>query len=119
MSIRLRTVIGSIFLFAQLGAIVYAQFTPRRYFCWAPNDYVNPYSLEVTLGDRQLSPAEVRARYQIPSSRSRCYENPATHIIDFVRQYEQTYGRGEHAQVLLTWRRDGHDPEYRWRWPEK
>ena len=119
MSIKLRTVIGSLFLLAQLGAIVYAQFTPRRYFCWAPNDYANPYSLQVTVGDRQLSPAEVRARYQIPSSRSRCYENPATHIIDFVRQYEQTYGHAEHAQVLLTWRRDGHDPEYQWRWPEK
>ena len=119
MSTKLRTVIASLFLLAQLGAIVYAQFTPRRYFCWAPNDYANPYSLQVTVGDRQLSPAEVRARYQIPSSRSRCYENPVTHIIDFVQQYEQTYGRNDQASVVLRWRRDGHDPENEWDWPEK
>ena len=118
MTSRFRTLAGVLFLSAQFTAIVYAQFTPRRYFCWAPNDYANSYSLDVSVGGKELSPKQVQARYQIPSSRSRCYENPATHIIDFVRQYEKTYGRNDQASVVLKWRRDGHDPEYEWDWPE-
>jgi hypothetical protein len=74
--------------------------------------------LQVSVGGRQLSAQEARARYHIDNSRARCYENPATHIVDSVRQYEQTYGRTDHAQVVLKWRPDGRDPEYEWRWPD-
>jgi hypothetical protein len=67
------------------------------------------------LGGAELSPEQALRRYQLQDF-NRMYENPATHIMDIVQQYEQTYGRNEHAQVILKWRLNGHD-EQTWYWP--
>jgi|SRR5215471_5174073 len=103
------------FLSLQLCLVVYAQFTPHRYFCWAPNDYANTYSLNVKIHGEELTADQALARYHLQDHNA-SYENPATHIIDTVRQYEKTYGWDDHADVVLRWSLNGHSPQT-WRWP--
>src|SRR5215469_2010622 len=103
------------FLALQLCLVVHAQFTPRRYFCWAPNDYANTFSLNVKINGAELSPDRALARYHL-EGRKFSYENPAIHIADTVRQYEETYGRADHAELVLRWSLNGHELQT-WRWP--
>jgi hypothetical protein len=113
----IKTSIGVAFLLLQLGSVICARFTPRRYFCWAPNDYVVEYQLHVKVHGRALSPDEVRTRYQIGPEYFREVEFPAEHLIDKFEQYETTYGLNDGAEVRLTWKYNGH-PELRtWQWP--
>src|SRR5215471_10952602 len=98
---------AAIFLLLQLCLVVYAQFTPHRYFCWAPNDYANTYSLNVKIKGEELTPYQALTRYHLQDHEA-SYENPATHIMDAVRQYEETYGRDDHAEVVLRWSLNGH-----------
>jgi hypothetical protein len=106
------------FLLLQLGSVIYARFTPRRYFCWAPNDYVVEYQLAVNVHGQPLSPEQVRDRYQIDPGSIREVEYPAEHLIDNFQQYEKTYGRNDGAEVRLQWKYNGH-PELRsWQWPQ-
>jgi hypothetical protein len=108
-----RTILAVSLLFFQLAMIVYAQFVPWRYFCWAPNDYNVEYTLAVTICGRRLSPQEALERYHLSEGKS---QNPAEHIIDMVRQYEETYGNNDHAQVVLRYRVNGRS-DGEWRWP--
>lgn len=117
MRARARNLAAAIFLALQLCLVVHAQFTPWRYFCWAPNDYANTFSLDVNIGGHQLTPSQALARYHLENRKS-SYENPATHIMDTVRQYEKTYGRDDHAEVVLRWTLNGHEPQT-WRWPNE
>jgi hypothetical protein len=109
----MRPVIGVIFLAAQFFSIIYAQFGLARYFCWAPNDYIVEYALEVRIRGRILSPKEIRGRYRIPGTG--IYQNTIQHLIDAVGQYEATYGHNDHARILLTYRTNG-GPDQQWRW---
>ena len=111
-----RLLVGTTFLAAQLGMMVYARFNPSRYFCWAPNDYMVDYTLKVAVQGRVLTPEESRSRYRLPASQP--YQNTAQHLIEIVRQYEQTYGRDDHARVRLKYRVNGRE-EQEWRWPGK
>lgn len=114
----MRTWIAITFLLLQLGSVIYARFTPRRYFCWAPNDYVVEYRIDVSVHGRPLSPEQVAQRYHIDRGTGWKVEHPAEHLIDSVRQYETTYGRNDKAEVRLTWKYNGH-PELRtWKWPQ-
>jgi hypothetical protein len=40
-------------------------------------------------------------------------------VISIVQQYEETYGRDEHAEVRLRWTTNGHGPEESWQWPPR
>jgi hypothetical protein len=111
-----RSFIAAGFLALQLVLVLSAQFTSRRYFCWAPNDYANTFSLQVTIRGAELTPDQALARYHLQDLRN-SYENPATHIMDIVSQYEETYGRNDHAQVVLRWSLNGHKTQS-WRWPQ-
>ena len=110
----MRTANGTIFLIWQLGMIAYARFVPTRYFCWAPCDTQTAYELKVSIEDRELSPQEIRARYRRPA-KGRDNRSPH-HVMDIVRQYEETYGRGDDARVVMTYSVNGH-PEEQWKWP--
>jgi hypothetical protein len=112
----IRKALGTLFLLAQLGLVVYARFVPTRWLCWAPNDYAVQYELQVRLGTRDLSPLEIQQRYKLPSQG--WYENPAENIIDIVNQYERTAGRDDAAQVRLVYSVDGGRAR-EWHWPEK
>lgn len=114
MAVEVRIAIGSLFLIWQLGMIAYARFVPTRYFCWAPYDTQTAYSLSVTISGRELTPDEIRARYRRPA-RGRDNRSP-NHVMDVVQQYEETYGRGDGAQVVMSYSVNGH-PEEQWKWP--
>ena len=106
--------VGVMLLLAQLAAIVMARATPRKYFCWAPNDYLVEYRLRVSRDGRDLPQSAVRARYRLPDA---TYEYPAEHIMDVIERYETTYGRNDHAAVELSYVLNGSGPERTWRWP--
>lgn len=111
---RARALVGVGFLGFQLFAIARSRVVPSRYFAWAPYDAISLYELDVRIEDRALTTAEVEARYRLPSlgrdNRS------IQHVIDAVRQYEETYGAADDAEVLLRYRVNG-GPERGWRWP--
>jgi hypothetical protein len=108
----MRTLIGVAFLAAQLGSVIYAQMGPRRYFCWAPNDYMTDYRLTVAVDGRMLSDKDIARRYHLDAAG--LYENVAQHIIDVVTQYERTHGRARPATVVLRYRTNGRE-EHEWR----
>lgn len=110
-----RSALAASFLLVQIGMIVYARFDPARFFCWAPHDSQNEYEIDVAVHGRVLSPDEVLARYRIPWG----WRNPRAmeHVLRLVRQYEETYGRPEQANVAIRYRTNG-GPVREWRWPE-
>lgn len=114
----MRIWIGAAFLLLQLGSVIYARFTPRRYFCWAPNDYVVEYHVDVKVHGRPLSPQQVQARYHIDPGYSQEVEFPAEHLIDNFEQYERTYGWNDGAEVRMRWRYNGHPEVRMWQWPQ-
>ena len=109
-----RRLLAVAFLAAQLGGIAWARFTPTRYFAWAPYDQISLYSVEVTVDGRALAPDEVELRYGFPlwgrDNRS------MHHVLDAVRQFEETYGAGDGAQVVIRYTVNGGEEE-RWAWP--
>jgi hypothetical protein len=111
-----RSAIGIVFLLAQAALVVHAQMVPSKWLCWAPNDYAVEYQLHVNTQGRDLKPAEVQSRYHVADHG--WYENPAANLMDVIRQYEQTLGRDDTAQVVLIYRVDGGDTK-QWRWPEE
>ena len=113
---RIRLLVGVGFLAFQLFAIVRARFVPSRYFAWAPYDAISLYELQVRIDGREISREEVAERYRLPSLGR---DNRAIqHVIDAVRQFEETYGAGDGARVLLRYRVNG-GPERTWRWPDE
>jgi hypothetical protein len=112
----MRLGLAGAFLLAQLASIIYAQVAGNeRYFCWAPNDYMVSYQLQVQIEGRILDREATRMRYRLPSYH--VYQNMVTHIESTIRQYETTYGRNDHAAVLLKYSNNG-APEREWRWPQ-
>lgn len=111
---RLRLTFAIAFLLAQVASIAYARFVPTRYFAWAPYDAITLYELEVRIDGRELEDRELRRRYRLPTLGRD--NRAAQHVIDVVRQYEETYGAGDGAEVVLRYRTNG-GPEQTWRWP--
>lgn len=113
----MRRLIGAAFLVLQVGTVIHARFVPSRWLgAWAPNDYAVSYRFQVSIGNRSLSSDEIGQRYAIRAEG--VYENPVQNLMDIARQREQTYGRADHANVLLTYHRN-RGPVEEWRWPEK
>lgn len=111
--VRILTVVGVAILLAQLGNVVYAHVAgSRRYFAWAPNDYAVIYTIATRVGAHQLTPAQVKERYEIKAHG--LWEDPPQRLIDYLNRYEKTYGANEHAHVVLHYSLDGH-PEQTWR----
>jgi hypothetical protein len=111
--VRILTVIGVAILLGQVGNVVYAHVAgSRRYFAWAPNDYAVIYTITTEVGGRQLTPAQVKERYEIKAHG--LFEDPPERLIDYLDRYEKTYGAREHAHVLLRYTLDGHR-EHTWR----
>jgi hypothetical protein len=110
----MKQAVGALFLLLQVANMVHARFVPARWICWAPNDYATWYRLDVRVNGRSLTPAEIEERYQLPGEY--VYQNPPENIEDILRQYEQTYGKKDHAEVLLLYRVAGGPPQ-QWQWP--
>ncbi len=108
------TAFGVVFLLLQVFMIVYARRTPARYFCWAPYEHISEYDIQVAINGRQFRPAEILARYRRPAHHLK--EGEIQHLLDVVQQYEETYGRNDHAQVVIRYRTNGWE-EKQWQWP--
>lgn len=109
-----RTILGGGILLFQLVMIGYARYVPARYFCWAPYDVQSEYRLDVSIGGRALTAAEIRSRYRRP--RQGVDNRSIQHVMDIVQQYEESYGRGDRARVLMKYRING-KAEQEWRYP--
>jgi hypothetical protein len=114
---RLGAVIAVLVLFLQAAAIAQQHLGPTRYFAWAPNDYIVQYQIRVNVADHDLTAAEIRDRYRYlyatasgPADAkvlSGTFEFPPEQLIDELRQYEETFGRGQHATVKLSYSLNG------------
>jgi len=111
-----RILIGGVILLFQLVMIGYARFVPSRYFCWAPYDIQSEYRLDVSIAGRPLTAAQIRSRYRRP--KQGVDNRSIQHVMDIVRQYEETYGRNDHAQVVMKYRING-KAEQEWRYPRQ
>src|SRR2546430_17503530 len=98
--VRILTVIGVAILLAQVGNVVYAHVAgSRRYFAWAPNDYAVIYTITTEVGGRQLTPAQVKKRYEIKAHG--LGEDPRQRLIDFLIRDEKTFRARDPASVVL------------------
>jgi hypothetical protein len=109
-----RAIIGGGILLFQLVMIGYARFVPSRYFCWAPYDIQSEYQLDVSVGGRELTSAQIRNRYRRP--RQGVDNRSIQHVMDIVQQYEETYGAADHARVVMKYRING-KAEQEWQYP--
>jgi hypothetical protein len=123
---RVRIRVGGAILLAQLVSVGYAHFGPapenqswvrktldgcsgepvgcRRYFAWAPNDYVVEYGLRV------------QARGRVLRLRTGLYEDPPQRLIDAIEAYERSHDPDRRDRVRLTFTVNGGDRQ-EWRWP--
>ncbi len=134
-------IIGVALLVAQLVSVGYAHFGPapagqswlsktvngcsaqpvdcRRYFAWAPNDYLVEYQLAVQVGDQTLSPADARGRYGLPPNEdagTSTWQDPPQRLIDTIEQYERDADGASASRVVLSYQVNG-GPQQVWQWP--
>ncbi|MDX6769418.1 MAG: hypothetical protein SF051_07790 [Elusimicrobiota bacterium] len=109
-----RPLLAASLLAAQLACLGYSFFTPLRYFRWSPYDRQTRFSVEVAVGGRRLTPEQALARYRLPAH-GWDQRSPAN-VLDKIRQYEETYGRGDGARVRVRYDVNG-GPVREWRWP--
>ncbi len=109
-----RPLLAAALLAAQVAGVAYSFFTPLRYFCWSPYDRQTRFTVEVEVGGRRLRPAHALARYRLPEH-GWDQRSPAN-VLDKIRQYEESYGRGDDARVRVIYDVNG-GPEQEWRWP--
>lgn len=115
-SSTMRVILGTALLLFQMSMIVYARFVPSRYFCWAPMDSQNLYEIQTSINGRNLSPDEILSRYRQPSKGGNW--QAIQHVLDKIKQYEETYGRNDKALVSVTYSVNGH-PKQQWYWPQE
>ncbi len=110
----IRTLAAIALIAFQIVMIGVARFVPSRYFCWAPMDSQNLYAIRVVVAGRELAPGEIGTRYRQPAEGGNW--QAIQHVLDKVRQYEETYGRADGAEVVVTYTVNG-GPEETWTWP--
>lgn len=105
---------GYVFLVIQIILVIYAQFVPERFFCWAPYDEQTSYEINVEINGVALKDEEVGKRYRYGQKRT---ESRTIHnIISIINQYETSYGKNDNAKVTLTYSTNGH-PQQKWTYP--
>lgn len=106
--------LGCALLAAQCGAIVYARFTPLRYFCWAPFDQQTKYLIEVFIGDEGLTEFQIQKRYRRPAEG---YDNrSAHHLFDLIERAERKFEPAGRSRVTLLYSING-GRQLTWRYP--
>lgn len=104
---KTRFYVGILFLLLQVGGIVYARYTPERFFCWAPYDNHTLFEVNVTINGKSFTQQQVeeRYKYKMKGWEQRSIDN----IISLISQYERTYGKHDNAKVKMTYSTNGHD----------
>jgi hypothetical protein len=108
-----RNILGALFLFLQIVMIGRARFSPERYFCWAPHDSQNEYTIDAVIDGQQLDPAAVESRYRL--ARQGVDPRAIEHVFDVVRHRERR--AEERASVEVRYRTNGRAEEI-WVWQE-
>lgn len=105
----------TLFFSVQLLGVIGGRFNEAKFFSWAPYDQLSYYEIEVLRQGQSLSSETIRDRYHIsPKGReNRSIQN----IISIVRQYENTYGKGENVNITISYTINGHHSGI-WTWPE-
>jgi len=103
---------GAAFLLIQVFSIIYAQFIPERFFCWAPYDQHTYYEVQVQLKDSFLTTDAVKKRYGYKAKgwEPRDFDN----IISIINQYERSYGSNDDIKVSILYSINGRPKEI-WR----
>lgn len=130
--VSLRFFLCLVILATQFGIAAWYHLGERRYFAWAPNDYVVTYDLQVMVGARSMTADEIASRYRLdlrervnegarthlgldPSAHY-VWEDPPQHLIDRIQGYELAYGEADSARVTLLYQVAG-GPLQEWHWP--
>ncbi|MBC2605933.1 hypothetical protein [Pelagicoccus albus] len=98
----------------QAIAIVYARFTPARYFCWAPYDTQDRYEVTIEREGLTLSESEATERYRFHSNAWQ--QHSIYNLLNAIEQYETSYGIEDGARITVTYSRNGH-PQEVWSYP--
>jgi hypothetical protein len=116
------TRLGVAFLLIQSAAILYAQLTPYRYFCWAPFHAQTKYQIETSINGKTLTEAEIAARYQLITiffdlKKHQWWElNEIQHVFAILSQYESTHGANQSAKITVTYDENGNGSKT-WSYP--
>jgi len=112
---RVLALMVTLFFSVQLLGVIVGRFDEAKFFSWAPYDQISYYEIEALRQGQNLSSETIRDRYHIsPKGR----ENRSIHnIISIVRQYENSYGKGENVNITISYTINGHYSGT-WTWPE-
>ncbi len=101
--------IGLAFITLQIASVLYSQFIPERFFCWSPYDNHSNYKIEVELNNIELSENEIKSRYHYKAFgwEARSMYN----IFSIIQQYENTYGKDDHAKINVEYSINGKEPK--------
>ena len=104
---------AAVILSLQAASVVRARFVGERYFCWSPHGMQVRFQLDVDLASRRLTPREAQNRHHLTDDAWEAHS--AQNLIDTITMYESTLGRGDHAQVNLTYRvNEGQEKKWFW-----
>jgi hypothetical protein len=141
----LKSLAAACLLALQVGSFAYQRWQPTKYFCWAPHDYHNVYSLRVQVHGRELGEREIERRYRIDSLRGffkddvlaervvrhlfptdppepssvflgHYHPGPVLNVLDTIRQREASLPESERAAIVMHYSMNGRPPE-QWRFP--
>lgn len=105
----MRTIFISIFFLVQVVGIIYSRFLEEKYFCWAPFDQISVYEIKAEINGVELSAEEIRNRYNLQRVGR---ENRSIHnVFSILRQYEESYGNQDIAEVKVTYWTNGKEQE--------
>jgi hypothetical protein len=101
---RLLAAVAIAILVVQLVVVVGAVSGAPWWFSWGPNDYLYQYRIDTTVSGRPLDAAAIERRYGVAADG--IFEDPIEGLLGIVRSYESTYGRHDHARVVVHYRLD-------------
>ncbi|WP_406683910.1 hypothetical protein N1F78_14630 [Seonamhaeicola sp. MEBiC1930] len=108
---KLRLIIGALFLILQIAGIVYSRFTPLRFFCWAPYDIQTKFEATGKINGKILNSDQLKERYKYKMSGWE--QRSIFNIFSLIEQYESTYGKNDKAEITIKYSINGH-PEKIW-----
>ena len=95
---------GIVMLLAELAFVLASIVGHTSWFSWGPNDYFYRYRIHTTVDGHPLGEEAVEERYRL--GEDGIFEDRIEALFDLIRQYERTYGRADHATVVVRYRRD-------------
>ena len=112
---RIRTIIGLLFIGLQCISVLIARFIPEKFFCWAPYDEHTLIRTKILDDGKELSEVEIdeRYRYRMNDWEPRTVNN----VFNLITQYETTYGKDDDVIIIINYSRNG-KAEKTWVYPK-